>query len=64
MGTKMAPNYANLFLGYIDYKFFSNYHEPKPEFYKRYTDDCVGGTSSSREELNPFITSANFFTRL
>ena len=49
MGTKMGPRYANLFLGFIEKKFFSNYHGPKPDLYKRYIDDCVGATSSTRE---------------
>ena len=30
MGTKMGPSYANLFVGFIENKFFSNYHGPKP----------------------------------
>ena len=51
MGTKMGPSYANLFVGFIENKFFSNYHGPKPDLYKRYIDDCVGATSSSKEEL-------------
>ena len=53
--------YANLFVGFIENKFFSNYYGPKPDLYKRYTDDCVGATSSSREELNLFINSVNSF---
>ena len=61
MGTKMEPSYANLFVGFIENKFFSNYHGPKPDPYKRYIDDCVGATSSSREELNLFIKSVNSF---
>ena len=61
MGTKMGPNYANLFEGFIENKFFSNYHGPKPDLYKRYIDDFVGATSSSREELNQFINSVNSF---
>ena len=28
MGTKMGPSYANLFVGFIENKFFSNYHGP------------------------------------
>ena len=60
-GSKMGPSYANLFVGYIENKFFSNYHEPKPDLYKRCIDDRVGATSSSREELNLFITSVNSF---
>ena len=51
----------NLFVGFIENKFFSNYHGPKPDLYKRYIDDCVGATSSSREELNQFINSVNSF---
>ena len=49
----MGPSYANLFVGYIENKFFSNYQGPKADLYKRYLyiDDCVGATSSSREEL-------------
>ena len=61
MGAKMEPRYANLFVGFIENKFFSNYHGPKPDLYKRYIDDCVGATSSSKEELNPFINSVNSF---
>ena len=61
MGTKMEPSYANLFVGFIGNKFFSNYHGPKPDPYKRYIDDCVGATSSSREELNLFVKSVNSF---
>ena len=26
MGTKMGPSYANLFVGFIDHQFFSQYH--------------------------------------
>ena len=57
----MGPSYANLFVGFIENKFFSNYHGPKPDLYKRYIDDCVGATLSSREELNLFINSVNSF---
>ena len=57
----MGPSYANLFVGFIENKFFSNYHGPKPDLYKRYIDDCVGATSSSKEELNLFINSVNSF---
>ena len=31
MGTKMAPSYANLFVGYIEHKFFNQHNGPKPE---------------------------------
>ena len=61
MGTKMGPSYANLFLGYILHKFFNQYNGPKPELYRRYIDNCIGATSSSREDLNQFITAVNSF---
>ena len=61
MGTKMGPGYANLIVGFIENKFFSNYRGPKPDLYKRYIDDCVGATSSSREDLNQFNNSVNSF---
>ena len=61
MGTKMGPSYANLLVGYIEHKFFNQYNGPKPELYRRYIDDCVGTTSSTREELNQFITAVNSF---
>ena len=59
MGTKMGPSYANLFVGYIEHQFFNQYNGPKPDLYRRYIDDCVGATSSTREELNQFITAVN-----
>ena len=61
IGNKLGPSYANLFVGFIENKFSSNYHGSKPDLYKRYIDDCVGATSSSREELNLFINSVNSF---
>ena len=40
---------------------FNQYNGPKPDLYRRYIDDCVGATSSTREELNQFITAVNSF---
>ena len=59
MGTKMGPSYANLFVAYIEHEFFNQYNGSK--LYCRYIDDCVGATSSTREELNQFITAVNSF---
>ena len=55
MGAKMGPIYANL-----EHQFFNQYG-PKPELYRRYIDDCIGAASSTREEVNQFITAANLF---
>ena len=59
MGTTMGPSYANLFLGFIAHQLFSQYHGPKLELYGRYIDDCIGATSSNRNELTQFITAVN-----
>ena len=61
MGTKMGPSYASLFVGLIEHQFFSQYHGPKPELYGRYIDDCLGASSSTREELTQFIVAVNSF---
>ena len=37
------------------------YVRPKPELYRRYIDNCIGATSSTREELNQFMTAVNSF---
>ena len=55
----MGPSYANLFVGYIENQFFNQFNGTK--LYSHYIDDCVGATSSSREELHHFITSVNSF---
>ena len=57
----MGPSYANLFVVYVEQQFFNQYNGPKPELYGRYIDDCIGAISSSREELDQFITSVNSF---
>ena len=61
MGTKMGPSYVNLFVGYIEHQFFNQYNGPKPELRRRYIDDCIGATSSTREELDQFVTAVNLF---
>ncbi|KAL9952017.1 hypothetical protein ACROYT_G039216 [Oculina patagonica] len=55
MGTKMGPNYACLFVGYVEQKMFADYHGQKPELYKRYIDDVLGASSGTREDLESFI---------
>ena len=56
MGTKMGSSYANLFLGFIEHQFFSQYHGPKPELYGRHIDDCIGATSSTLDIPGKFST--------
>jgi len=59
MVTKMGPSYANLSVRYIENQFCKQFNGTKPELYGRNIDDCIGATSSSREELDHFITSVN-----
>jgi len=63
IGTKMGPSYANLFVGFVKHQFFSQYNGPKPQLYGRYIDDCIGATSSTREELTAVtaVTAVNSF---
>ena len=52
MDTRMGPNYANLFVRYVEHQFFNQYNGPKPELYGHYIDDCIGAISSSLAEKN------------
>ena len=61
MGTKMGPNYANLFVGYVEEQIFNQFDGPKPELFARYIDDCLGATSCTEEELERFIGFVNSF---
>ena len=45
----------------LNTNFLNQYNGSKPELYSRYIDDCIGAISSSREELDHFITSVNSF---
>jgi len=38
MGTKLAPNYANLFMADFESKYLFNYPK-QPAYYRRYLDD-------------------------
>ena len=60
MGTKMGPNYANLFVGYVEEQIFNQFDGPKPELFGRYIDDCLGATSCTKEELEQFIAFVKF----
>ena len=59
MGTKMEPSYANFFHRFYQTPIFQSINGSKPELYGRYTEDCIGATSSTREELAQFITTVN-----
>ena len=58
MGTKLAPAYANIFMGKLEHIILSS-APLKPSFYKRYIDDILILWPHSITELNNFITALN-----
>ena len=61
MGTKMGPNYANLFVGFVEKQIFKQYTDPIPDYLGRYIDDRVSTVSCSCGELECFINYVNNF---
>ena len=58
--TKLAPAYANLFMGKLEHEILS--HAPyKPLLYKRYIDDILILWPHSELELNNFLLAMNSF---
>ena len=55
MGTKMGPNYARLFVGFIEERIRAQYTGFVPKLHKRYNDDVVGAVQCTRSELEQFI---------
>ncbi|CAN8013568.1 unnamed protein product [Ixodes persulcatus] len=58
MGTKMAPNYANLFMADLDSRFLSS-RFLQPLFYKRYIDDIFMVWAHGESALIDFIQDFN-----
>ena len=58
MGTKMAPSYANLFMGVLEQQMLSSY-KYKPLAYFRYVDDIFMIWTEGEETLNEFLTHCN-----
>ena len=62
MGTKVAPTYANLVMGYLEKQLYDKTEETFNldfrnyiiEHWKRYLDDCIIFWSRSMEDLNTF----------
>ncbi|XP_069042426.1 uncharacterized protein [Lepisosteus oculatus] len=55
MGTRMGPRYANVFVGWVEERFFPSYTGYVPDLYKRYMDDCVGAATCSNDQLEFFL---------
>ena len=58
MGTKMAPAYANIFMGTLEYRILSEIN-PSPIHWKRYIDDIFLVWTDTKESLEQFIKSIN-----
>ena len=61
MGSRIGPNYACLFVGYIEERIRSAYTGFVPQLNKRYIDDVVGAAQCSRLELKDFINYVSNF---
>ena len=58
MGTRMAPNYANLFMGDLEQELLETYPK-KPLVWYRYIDDVFFIWTHGREELDKFLEFCN-----
>lgn len=58
MGTRIGPNYANIFMGLLENKFLANC-EYKPFYYKRFIDDIFLIWHHSESQLLSFIADLN-----
>ena len=58
MGTKLAPSYANIFLGKLEKELLAGYHL-KPEVWIRYIDDIFCVWTHGREEFDKFVDYLN-----
>ena len=61
MGSRMGPNYACLFVGYIEERIRSTYTGFVPQLHKCYIDEVVGAAQCSRLELEDFINHVSNF---
>ena len=61
MGSKMGPNYACLFVGYVGEQIGQQYTGTVPQLHKRYIDDVVDIVCCSRVELEEYIAFVSNF---
>ena len=61
MGSKMGPNYACLFVGYVEEQIGQQYTGTVPQLHKRYIDDVVVIACCSRFELEDYIAFVSHF---
>ena len=61
MGSRMGPNYACLFVGYVEQQIREQYTGFIPQLHKRYIDNIVRAASCQRDELENFIDFVSNF---
>jgi len=61
MGSKLGPNYACLFVGYVQEKMLRSCTGIKPDLYKRFMDDVAGAASCTEDDLTKFLTFASSY---
>ena len=61
MGTKMGPNYACLLVGYVEEKMLLTYPGTRPTMSRRYIDDYLGISTSTKIAFEDFIQYVNDF---
>ena len=67
MGTPMAPNYANIFMGKYENDLINSYHETrgvKPLVWYRYIDDIFFIWTEGPEKLSDFLEYAQNFSKM
>ena len=63
MSSRLGPDYACLFVGYIEECMLSSYIGVKKGLYKRYMDDVDGAPSCGEQDLRQFLEFASSFHR-
>ena len=58
MGTRMAPNYAIIFMHYLETNFLTNYPK-QPKIWLRFIDDIIMIWQYGRLELDKFLEALN-----
>ena len=58
-GTKMGPNYVCLFVGYVEEKMLLTYTGTKHIMLRRYIDDYIGISTSTKDELEDLMLYGN-----
>ena len=61
IGTKVAPTYANIFMGWLEQKMLNTWTGRPPDIWKRYIDDIFTIWSGLESELLQFLTFINSF---